>query len=211
MITAAERGAGSFSGILPTLDQMIADGRELPDAVLLSAVLLPRIMLRRFEVESRRPEHWMKMPAYLAAGERHPRVLSSSASRWPTTSGPWWRNVLEGFHRLCSQGWTPAAAGALRLEELPSTMPCCCSRSWCSPPATGTRRSSTGKSAQAAAAAATAAPTWRSSAVPGVRAGAAAGDGRGDACVVAGLAWRPRIRPPRSPPKQIDCRPVMSN
>ena len=74
MSTAAERGAGSFSGILPTLDQMTADGRELPDAVLLAAVLLPRIMLRRFEAESE-SGRWMEMPAYLA-------VVWLRAVRW---------------------------------------------------------------------------------------------------------------------------------
>lgn len=106
MITAAERGAGSFSGILPTLDEMVADGRELPDAVLLSAVLLPRIMLRRFEVESE-SGHWMKMPAYLRLVRN---TLDSFLERFAVANykRAMIQHVLEGFHRLCQRQWTPA-------------------------------------------------------------------------------------------------------
>ncbi len=106
MITAAERGAGSFGGILPTLDRMTAEGRELPDSVLLAAVLLPQIMLRRFELESRTGK-WMPMPAYVDVVRK---TLDAFLERFSLAK--YKRDlvihVLEGFHRLCSQSWTPA-------------------------------------------------------------------------------------------------------
>ncbi len=106
MIVAAQRGAGNFSGILPTLDQMTTEGREVPDAVLLSAVLLPQVMLRRFESESL-TGRWMPMPEYLQAVRA---TLESFLERFSLANfkRAMVLHVLEGFHRLCGQGWTPA-------------------------------------------------------------------------------------------------------
>ncbi len=106
MIAAAERGAGNFGGILPTLDRMVADDREVPDAVLLAAVLLPQVMLRRFEVESA-TGRWMDMPAYLKVVKN---TLESFLERFSLANfkRAHLAHVLEGFHRLCGQGWTPA-------------------------------------------------------------------------------------------------------
>ena len=106
MITAAQRGAGNFGGILPTLDRMTAENREVPDAVLLSSVLLPQIMLRRFEVESV-DGRWMPMPAYLQVVRE---TMESFLERFSLANFKRTMviHVLEGFHRLCSEGWTPA-------------------------------------------------------------------------------------------------------
>ncbi len=106
MITAAELGAGDFGGILPTLDRMVADGREMPDAVLLAAVLLPQIMLRRFEFESE-TGRWMSMPAYQ---ELVQETLGSFLERFSIANfkRALLTQVLEAFHRLCGHGWTPA-------------------------------------------------------------------------------------------------------
>ena len=106
MIAAAQRGAGNFSGILPTLDQMAAEGREVPDAVLLSAVLLPQVMLRRFESESV-GGRGMPMPDYLQVVRD---TLGSFLERFSLANfkRAMVSHVLEGFHRLCSPGWTPA-------------------------------------------------------------------------------------------------------
>lgn len=105
MIEAGERGAGDFSGILPTLDRMSRDDRELPDVVLLGAVLLPRIMLKRYEVESeqgrlmtveefRDAVHDTMEPFFERfAVANYKRALLAQA--------------LEGFHRLCNHRWTP--------------------------------------------------------------------------------------------------------
>ena len=106
MIAAAECGAGNFGGILPTLDRLVADGREVPDAVLLAAVLLPQIMLRRFEVE-RDTGRWMAMPAYqeVVRSTVEPFLERFSLANFKRAHLV---HILEGFHRLCSQGWTPA-------------------------------------------------------------------------------------------------------
>ncbi len=106
MIAAAECGAGNFSGILPTLDRLVADGREVPDAVLLAAILLPQIMLRRFEVE-RDTGRWMAMPAYQKVVKKtvEPFLERFSLANFKRAHLV---HILEGFHRLCSQGWTPA-------------------------------------------------------------------------------------------------------
>ena len=106
MVAAAERGAGNFSGILPTLDQLTAAGREIPDAVLLSSVLLPQVMLRRFEYESE-SGRWMEMRAYLEVARE---TMESFLQRFSLANfkRTLVMHVLEGFHRLCRQGWTPA-------------------------------------------------------------------------------------------------------
>ncbi len=106
MIVAAQRGAGNFSGILPTLDKMSAAGEKVPDSVLLSAVLLPQIMLRRFEVESA-GGRWMPVPAYL---EIVRETLESFLERFSLANFKRTvvTHVLEGFHRLCGDGWTSA-------------------------------------------------------------------------------------------------------
>ncbi|MEM7353491.1 MAG: polynucleotide adenylyltransferase PcnB, partial [Acidobacteriota bacterium] len=106
MVAAAERGVGNFSGILPTLDRMTAEGREVPDAVLLAAVLLPEVMMRRFEVE-RKTGEWMKIQAFLKVVRE---TLESFLERFSLANfkRAMVTHVLEGFHRLCRQGWTPA-------------------------------------------------------------------------------------------------------
>ncbi len=106
MIEAAERGAGDFGGILPTLDRMVTSDREMPDAVLLASVLLPRIMLRRFEHESR-TGRWMSVPAYLDVVQD---TLESFLERFSLANfkRAQLTRVFEGFHRLCGHGWTRA-------------------------------------------------------------------------------------------------------
>ncbi|MBV8202080.1 MAG: polynucleotide adenylyltransferase PcnB, partial [Acidobacteria bacterium] len=51
MVAADQRGLGSFGQILPVVDRLITGGRDLPDTALLAALLLPKIMLRRDDVE----------------------------------------------------------------------------------------------------------------------------------------------------------------
>jgi poly(A) polymerase len=52
MVTAGERGLGDFGQMLPVIDRMIVGGRTLPDSVLLSALLLPTVLLRRYDIEA---------------------------------------------------------------------------------------------------------------------------------------------------------------
>src|SRR5436305_12052309 len=52
MLTAGERGLGDFGQILPVIDRMVAEERPLSDTALLAAVLLPKVMVRRMDVEA---------------------------------------------------------------------------------------------------------------------------------------------------------------
>lgn len=105
MIEANERGAGDFSGILPVLDQMSRDGRELPDVVLLGAVLLPQIMLCRYEDESVHHQ-LMGLDSFREVVERTNGTFFErfSVANYKRAA---LAQALEGFHRLCDQTWTP--------------------------------------------------------------------------------------------------------
>lgn len=52
MVQASERGLGDFGKILPTLDRKVAAGRQVSDGGLLAALLLPSVLLRRFDIEA---------------------------------------------------------------------------------------------------------------------------------------------------------------
>jgi len=52
MLSAGARGLGDFGQILPVIDRMVAEERPLSDTGLLAALLLPKVMLRRLDVES---------------------------------------------------------------------------------------------------------------------------------------------------------------
>ncbi len=51
MVSAGERGLGNFGQILPSIDRMVLSGRTLSDSGALAAILLPQVMLRRFDIE----------------------------------------------------------------------------------------------------------------------------------------------------------------
>src|SRR5436305_6360919 len=52
MLAAGQRGMGDFGQILPVIDRMVAQSRDLPDTGLLAALLLPKVMVRRDEIEA---------------------------------------------------------------------------------------------------------------------------------------------------------------
>jgi poly(A) polymerase len=52
MVSAAERGLGDFGRLLPTLDRKVASGVPVSDGALLAALLLPGLLLRRFDIEA---------------------------------------------------------------------------------------------------------------------------------------------------------------
>lgn len=126
MIAAGERGLEEFSGVLPAVDGLAAEGRELADTALLAALLLPSVLLRRLDVEAldQRPmsrNALAKMVAEVVAPlfERF-TISRDRASRV--------ERALTGFLRLCEPGWSaperarfarrPFFADALVLFEL---------------------------------------------------------------------------------------------
>ena len=52
MVAVEERGLGPFDRLPAALDEMVVDSVEINDAVALAALLLPRVMLRRLDVEA---------------------------------------------------------------------------------------------------------------------------------------------------------------
>ncbi|MEM6793371.1 MAG: polynucleotide adenylyltransferase PcnB [Acidobacteriota bacterium] len=106
MIQADQEGAGALTGILPTLDNYARSGDVLPDPVLLGAVLLPAVMLRRFEYE-RSSGRLMKTGQFREAVEV---VFARFQQRFAVAKHKKSMTVhaLEGFHRLCGPKWSAA-------------------------------------------------------------------------------------------------------
>ncbi len=103
MIRATEAGAGNFTNVLPVLDSLVQDGRELDDAVLLGAVLLPQIMLERFERERKRGT-WIRASEFRGIVEKTIEPFFERFSV-PNLKKAQMSQALDGFHRLCEGGF----------------------------------------------------------------------------------------------------------
>ena len=99
MIAAGERGLGDFGQILPTLDRKVAAGRKVSDGGLLAALLLPSVLLRRFDIEAvgQRPLRRLELARLVEeAAEPFLRRYALSKDRARQT-----QEALNGFLRLC--------------------------------------------------------------------------------------------------------------
>lgn len=110
-VAAGERGLGDFEGILPQLDALVADGRKISDAALLAAFLLPRVEVRRHDVEAvgGRPLSRAAVEQ-LIREEVAPFFERFTLSRVRSQEVVW---ALVGFERLCEPRWSPKARLAL--------------------------------------------------------------------------------------------------
>lgn len=110
MVKAAERGLGEFGRILPVLDRKVAAGREVSDGGLLAALLLPSVLLRRFDIEAvgQRAMRRAELEAMVeeVSAPFYAR-FALSRERCRQTS-----EALLGFLRLCE----PHKTGAERLR-----------------------------------------------------------------------------------------------
>jgi poly(A) polymerase len=110
MVQASERGLGEFGRILPALDGRIAAGREYSEGALLGALLLPAVLLRRYDVEAvgqralRRAELGSLVEKVIG-----PFVERLALSKERTRQT---REALTGFLRLCE----PPAKSSERLR-----------------------------------------------------------------------------------------------
>ncbi|MCB1008530.1 MAG: polynucleotide adenylyltransferase PcnB [Acidobacteria bacterium] len=101
MIAASERGLGDFGRMLPTLDRKASAGREIGEGALLASLLLPSVLLRRFDVEAvsqralRRAE-LRALTEEVVAPFFERFALSKERARRTT-------EALAGFHRLCER------------------------------------------------------------------------------------------------------------
>ena len=110
MVQASERGLGDFGQILPVLDRKVAGGREVSDGGLLAALLLPPVLLRRFDVEAvgQRSLRRAELHALVReAAEPFFQRYGMSRDRMRQTL-----EALDGFLRLCE----PPASAAARVQ-----------------------------------------------------------------------------------------------
>ncbi len=103
MVAAGERGLGDFGQILPAIDALVAEERQISDTVLLSALLLPQVMLRRYDVEAvdQRPMTRAGVEALVK------EVAAPFFRRFPISGAKAQQAVqaLAGFQRLCEPRW----------------------------------------------------------------------------------------------------------
>src|SRR5262249_23122435 len=104
MLAADERGLGSFGQILPVVDRLVAAGSELPDTVLLAALLLPKVMLRRDDVEGIGQRRMSRAGIEeMVAEESAPLLARFTLSNLKAQQI---RQALVGFFRLCEPRWS---------------------------------------------------------------------------------------------------------
>jgi poly(A) polymerase len=103
MLTAGRRGMGDFGQILPVIDRMVAAERALPDSALLAALLLPKVMLRRDDLEAGRGRPMSRSEIEVMIQEEiapfFSRFTVSNLKTQQITQ------ALIGFQRLCEPDW----------------------------------------------------------------------------------------------------------
>src|SRR5690606_18916719 len=52
MLGQSASGVGDFGRLLPTIDRLVREGRQLGDAPLLAVLLLPKVLQRRDDIEA---------------------------------------------------------------------------------------------------------------------------------------------------------------
>jgi poly(A) polymerase len=103
MLTAGQRGMGDFGQILPVIDEMVADGRTLPDSALLASVLLPKTMLRRDDIEALNHKPMSRTEIEIMVQEEiQPFLARFTVSNLKSLQVT---QALIGFQRLCEPGW----------------------------------------------------------------------------------------------------------
>jgi poly(A) polymerase len=105
MLAAGERGLGNFGQILPVIDRMVGEGRDISDTAFLAALLLPKVLLRRYDVEAidQRPMSRAAL-AQLIQEEVAPFLARFTVSNLKSQQV---LQALMGFQRLCEPGWKP--------------------------------------------------------------------------------------------------------
>ncbi len=115
MVAAGERGLGDFGRILPVIDEMVEAGRQLEDTVLLAALLLPSVILRRHDVEGldQRP---LRRGAVIEIVREtlEPFVERFALSRQRREGAT---QAILGYYRLLEGQWT--AARRVRFTRWP--------------------------------------------------------------------------------------------
>lgn len=104
---AKKAGLGNLFPALGSLDDLVEEGRKVGDAVSLSILLLPRIMLQRDKKERKRRK--------LLSRQQIEGLIEDAISRFrgrynlSRARSQEMRLALQGFFRLCEPSWKPKA------------------------------------------------------------------------------------------------------
>ena len=104
MVAAGERGLGNFGQILPVVDRMVRSGRQLSDIGLLAALLLPKVIVRRYDIEAldQRPMSRSAIETMIQE-EVTPFLSRFTVSNLKSQQIV---QALVGFQRLCEPKWS---------------------------------------------------------------------------------------------------------
>ncbi|MEA2558672.1 MAG: poly(A) polymerase [Acidobacteriota bacterium] len=104
MVAASERGLGNFGQILPVVDRMVRAGRQLSDIGLLAALLLPKVIVRRYDIEAldQRPMSRSAIETMIQE-EVTPFLSRFTVSNLKSQQIV---QALVGFQRLCEPKWS---------------------------------------------------------------------------------------------------------
>jgi poly(A) polymerase len=111
MVAAGERGLGDFGRLLPAIDEGVRAGREHGEPALLAAVLLPSVLLRRYDVEAVDQRPMSRTALAALVGE----TVAPFAARFALSRerAQHVERTLTGFLRLCEPGGTEATRARL--------------------------------------------------------------------------------------------------
>ncbi len=104
MLVAGARGLGDFGQMLPVIDRMVSSGRQLSDTGLLAALLLPKVLLRRDDIEARDRRPMTRSAIEVLVQEEAQAFLARF-----TVSNLKSQQIIQaliGFQRLCEPKWT---------------------------------------------------------------------------------------------------------
>ncbi len=104
MLVAGARGLGDFGQMLPVIDRMVSSGRQLSDTGLLAALLLPKVLLRRDDIEARDRRPMTRSAIEVLVQEEAQTFLARF-----TVSNLKAQQIIQaliGFQRLCEPRWT---------------------------------------------------------------------------------------------------------
>jgi hypothetical protein len=115
MVAADERGLGKFNRIPLIFDELVEEGREVSDGALLAALLLPKVLLRRYDTEAAEGHPMSRGALATLVAE----VAEPLATRFVLSRARAERigGSLETFLRLCEPDWQPEGRRRFALRK----------------------------------------------------------------------------------------------
>jgi poly(A) polymerase len=105
MVGGGTSGGGDFGRLLPTADRLVQQGRELSDAAVLAVLILPKVLLRRDDIEAVDGRPMSRAALRQLVDESvEPFATRLALSRARASQ---LNHALVAFFRLCEPGWAP--------------------------------------------------------------------------------------------------------